>query len=135
MMGGYTLKSTDVAEKTNRNPGGAPKGNMNAAKHGVYSARLVSDEECELYDSRLDSFRRDFPKTDDSILQETALYYVRVWRALDSGSIDGFQKMDSKLRKSLKKIRYPVPESSKEISPMTKEEWMDGFMQRCKRKA
>ena len=124
-MGGSTLKSTDNVRTITRNPGGAPIGNMNAVKHGVYSARLVSDEDREIYDSRLSRFRKDFPNTDDSILQETVLYYVRVRRALDSGNSDGFRKMDSKLRKALKKIRFPKPEACGKNTVMTVEDWMD----------
>ena len=131
-MGGSTLKSTDNVKTMTRNPGGAPIGNMNAVKHGVYSARLVSDEERELYDSRLSRFRKDFPNTDDLMLQETALYYMRVRRALDSGSSDGFQKMDSKLRKALKKIRFPKPEACRKNTVMTVEDWMNSRLGRRK---
>ncbi|MHB1459482.1 MAG: hypothetical protein ACYC0V_21435 [Armatimonadota bacterium] len=126
------MKSTDNVKTIARNSGGAPIGNMNAVKHGVYSVRLVSDEERELYDSRLSRFRKDFPNTDDSMLQEAALYYVRVRRALDSGSIDGFRKMDSKLRKVLKKIRFPKPEVCEKNSVMTVEDWMDSRLGRMK---
>ncbi|MHB1458432.1 MAG: hypothetical protein ACYC0V_16110 [Armatimonadota bacterium] len=119
------MKSTDNVNTITRNPGGAPIGNMNAVKHGAYSARIVSDEERELYDSRLSRFRKDFPNTDDSMLQETVLYYVRVRRALDSGSIDGFRKIDSKLRKALKMIGFPKAQVPERDAVMTVEDWID----------
>ncbi|MHB1000836.1 MAG: hypothetical protein ACYC27_16465 [Armatimonadota bacterium] len=128
------MHSSDAQAKTNINSGNAPKGNTNAVKHGIYTRRLVSDEERELYDSLLGRFRVDYPNTDDSLLQETVLYVMRLKRALDSGNIDGLQKMDSKLRKALKKIRYHKPEIVCENgTPMTREEWMADFIERTKK--
>ncbi|MHB0999284.1 MAG: hypothetical protein ACYC27_08555 [Armatimonadota bacterium] len=128
------MQSSDAQAKTDINPGGAPKGNTNAVKHGIYTKRLVSDEERELYDSLLGRFRVDYPDTDDSILQETVLCVMQLKRALDSGNIDGLQKMDSKVRKALKKIRYHKPEIVCENgAQMTREEWMADFTERTKK--
>jgi len=127
-MKGYPLQSSDKETYADRNLGGAPKGNANAVKHGIYSKRLAVGEERELHDSLLVRFRKDFSDTDDSLLREAALYVVRLKRALDSGNMNGIEKMDSRLRKALKQIRFPMPAVSSESASMTREEWIAGFL-------
>jgi uncharacterized protein YjcR len=107
--------------------GGAPKGNTNAVRHGVYSEKLLSAQEEEHFADITDRLRRDFPSADESLIHEAAMYNVRTSRAFNSGKADAMRKMDSKLRKALKKLKSPEP-VRREITTMTREEWMEGLL-------
>jgi len=108
--------------------GGAPKGNTNAVRYGVYSNKLLSAQEEKHFADIRDMLRRDYPSADESLIREAAMCNVRMSRAFDSGKADAMRRMDSKLRKALKKLKSPKPERSTETAPVTREEWIEGLL-------
>jgi hypothetical protein len=115
-----SIKQTSVAEyerrdveqfyrlNTNRRGPGAPEGNTNRLKHGIYANRFFSEEEQAVYESVIGSLRDDYPfnESSDFIQVElVAIYFLKLGRAMEHKDYYAAQKLDSMLRGHLKDLK------------------------------
>ncbi|MHB9124560.1 MAG: hypothetical protein ACYC4F_01275 [Armatimonadota bacterium] len=93
----------------NRTGPGAPEGNTNRMKHGIYSNRLLSDEEHMIFVELVHRLRDDFGLSEsaDIMLAELAvIYFVKLGRALELSDFNAARKLDSMMRGHLKDLRH-----------------------------
>lgn len=101
------------AERWERNGGvqrgpGAPAGNTNALKHGVYADRFLSPEEKPLFDAIIAQLHEDFVfnKSSDFIQVElVAVYFLKLGRAQEAGDYDAAERLDRMIRCHLKDLK------------------------------
>jgi len=80
---------------------GAPKGNSNALKHGVYADRFLTPEERPLFDAIIEQLHQDFVfnKSSDFIQVElVAVYFLKLGRAQEAGDWDAAERLDRMIR-------------------------------------
>ena len=95
-------RDADGSDRWNRNSGatnkgGAPKGNINALKHGIYADRFLSPEEKPLFDAIIEQLHDDFVfnKSSDFIQVElVAVYFLKLGRAQEAGDWDAAERLD-----------------------------------------
>ncbi len=101
------------AERWERNGGvrrrpGAPQGNTNALKHGVYADRFLSTEEKPLFDAIIEQLHQDFVfnKSSDFMQVElVAVYFLKLGRAQEAGDWDAAERLDRMIRCHLKDLK------------------------------
>ena len=92
----------------NRRGPGAPEGNTNRLRHGIYANRFFSEEEQAVYGNVIGSLRNDYPLDEDSDfvhVELAAIYYLKLGRAMDHKDYYAAQKLDGMLRGHLKDLR------------------------------
>lgn len=88
--------------------GGAPKGNSNALKHGIYADRFLSAEEKPLFDAIITQLHEDFVfnKSSDFMQVElVAVYFLKLGRAQEAGDWDAAERLDRMIRCHLKDLK------------------------------
>jgi hypothetical protein len=76
---------------------GAPEGNVNRLKHGVYANRFLSDEEQVVFHQIMNGLQEDFSfnQSSDFIQVELAgIYFLRLRRAIDNGGWEAASQID-----------------------------------------
>jgi hypothetical protein len=92
----------------NRFGPGAPEGNTNRLKHGIYVNRFFSEAEQAVFAEVVGNLRADYPFNEiaDFIQVElAAIYFLKLGRALECGEINAARKLDSMLRGHLKDLK------------------------------
>ncbi|MEN6521128.1 MAG: hypothetical protein ABFD46_08270 [Armatimonadota bacterium] len=88
--------------------GGAPEGNTNALKHGIYADRFLSPEEKPLFDAIIAQLHEDFVfnKSSDFMQVElVAVYFLKLGRAQEAGDWDAAERLDRMIRCHLKDLK------------------------------
>lgn len=101
------------AERWERNGGvqrgpGAPQGNTNALKHGIYADRFLSPEEKKLFDAIIVQLHDDFVfnKSSDFLQVElVGVYFVKLGRAQEAGDHEAAERLDRMIRCHLKDLK------------------------------
>lgn len=110
---------------------GAPPGNLNSLRHGIYHNRLVTAEEERIFFLLLQRLRLDAPLRQPPVsqieedlrqvaLELACLYAIKLYRAMEAGDSKAAQRLDQyyrhQLAKSFEKGRYGRGEA-KSIGP------------------
>jgi hypothetical protein len=91
-----------------KRPIGAPKGNTNAMRHGVYANKFLAKEERPLFNGIIKQLYKDFVfnKSSDFIQVElVAVYFLKLGRALDAGDSEAAERLDRMIRSHLKDLK------------------------------
>ncbi|MHB9037065.1 MAG: hypothetical protein ACYC64_10375 [Armatimonadota bacterium] len=102
------MSDENCIEKTQERGPGAPQGNTNALKHGVYADRFLAPEERPVFDAIIAGLREDFTfnNSSDSLqLELLATCYLRFARALDAGDAEAVERFDRMIRAHLKDLK------------------------------
>lgn len=105
-------RDTEGADRWHRNSGakrgGAPSGNVNALKHGIYADRFLTPEERPLFDAIITQLHEDFVfnKSSDFMQVElVAVYFLKLGRAQEAGDWDAAERLDRMIRCHLKDLK------------------------------
>lgn len=106
----YERRAVEQFHRLNANrPGpGAPEGNTNRLRHGIYANRFFSEEEQAVYENVIGSLRDDYPLSESSDFVQVelaAIYLLKLGRAMEHKDYYAAQKLDSMLRGHLKDLR------------------------------
>lgn len=96
-------KNTDIK----RGPG-APEGNTNTLKHGIYADRFLSEDERPIFDAIIAQLHEDFVfnKSSDFMQVElVAVYFLKLGRAQEACDWDAAEKLDRMIRCHLKDLK------------------------------
>ena len=87
---------------------GAPEGNLNGMRHGIYANRFLSEDEKPLFDAIIVQLYQDFVfnKSSDFMQVElVAVYFLKLGRAQEAGDWDAAEKLDRMIRCHLKDLK------------------------------
>ena len=87
---------------------GAPQGNLNTMKHGIFANKCLNAEERESFDELIERLYQDFEfnKSSDFLqLELVAIYSVKLMRAQVEGNVDAAQKLDQMIRAHMKDLK------------------------------
>jgi hypothetical protein len=114
-------------EKEPRRGRGAPRGNRNAVKSGIYVAGPNSDFEREvvaLLAARFEANPHQGRAVSRAALDRFVADFLRLSRAVDAGDTTAIVKLDRTVRRHLKKLGAPgPPPRSPKPRPRGPEEW------------
>ncbi|MHB1000780.1 MAG: hypothetical protein ACYC27_16180 [Armatimonadota bacterium] len=128
------------AERWERNGGvqrsvGAPKGNLNALKHGIYADRFLSPDEKKLFDVIIEQLHDDFVfnKSSDFLQVElVGVYFVKLGRAQEAGDHDAAERLDRMIRchlKDLKTTKITREGTEPKLPETTPAEWATALLE------
>jgi hypothetical protein len=135
------VRDTDGSDRWQRNSGttnkgGAPKGNTNALKHGIYADRFLTPEEKPLFDAIIAQLHEDFVfnKSSDFIQVElVAVYFLKLGRAQEAGDWDAAERLDRMIRchmKDLKTTKMTREGTEPKGPETTPAEWATALLER-----
>ena len=135
---GYKVCRMHGANPKNR--GGAPpekmRGNLNGLKHGAYVKRLLNEEDHHLFDTMLESIRKDFDlndSTDQMQATMAAFYYTKWHRAAAGGSDSAVAMFDGLIRKQLESLKVTRAQREPETNSCgTPAEWAVALLERVR---
>ena len=87
---------------------GAPKGNLNPMRHGIFANRCLDDEERVLFREVIDSLYADFSfnRSSDFIqIEFIAINTVKYMRAIAANNMDAAQRLDTMIRSNMKDVK------------------------------
>ncbi len=87
---------------------GAPEGNLNSMRHGIYANRFLADDEKPLFETTIGQLYQDFVfnKSSDFMQVElVAVYFLKLGRAQEAGDWDAAEKLDRMIRCHLKDLK------------------------------
>jgi hypothetical protein len=87
---------------------GAPRGNQNGRKSGLYVNAFLSDDEIPLFESILERLSGDFVFNNSSDLMQVQLvgvYFLRLARAQAAGDSEAAERFDRMIRAHLKDLK------------------------------
>lgn len=87
---------------------GAPEGNLNPMRHGIFANRCLDEEERTLFREVIDSLYQDFEfnRSSDFIqIEFIGINTVKYMRAVAEGNMDAAQKLDSMIRANMKDVK------------------------------
>jgi hypothetical protein len=90
------------------NKGGAPQGNTNSLKHGIYADRFLSPEEKPIFEAIIAQLYEDFVfnKSSDFIQVElVAVYFLKLGRAQEAGDWEAAERLDRMIRCHMKDLK------------------------------
>ncbi len=90
------------------NRGGAPEGNKNRLKHGIFADRCLTPEEKLMFDIIIDQLHQDFQfnKSSDFIQVElVGVYSVKLVRAQMEGNTQAAESLDRMIRCHMKDLK------------------------------
>jgi hypothetical protein len=106
------VRDTEGADRWHRNSGarrgGAPEGNTNALKHGIYADRFLTPEERPLFDAIITQLHEDFVfnKSSDFMQVElVAVYFLKLGRAQEANDWEAAERLDRMIRCHLKDLK------------------------------
>ena len=94
-------------EPPRRGPG-APEGNQNRLRHGIFADRCLTPEEKVMFDAIIDRLNQDFEfnKSSDFLQVElVGVYSVKLVRAQIEGNTDAAEKLDRMIRCHMKDLK------------------------------
>jgi len=97
-----------------KNPGGAPKKNLNAVTHGTFVDRFLKEGEVEMFNRFMEGLKKDIPDMNDSsdyaIAVTAAMVFIRLQRAIEGdaqpSSVDFLSKTLIRHLEALKITRH-----------------------------
>jgi len=106
-------RETERHDRFVRNSGakrkpGAPHGNCNRLKHGIFANKFLNEEEKPLFQGIITKLYADFVfnKSSDFIQVElVAIYFLKLGRAQEAGDWDNAEKIDRMIRCHLKDLK------------------------------
>jgi hypothetical protein len=105
-------RDAEELDQWRRNSGarrpGAPDGNTNALKHGVYANRFLTSEEQPIFDAIIEHLHEDFVfnKSSDFMQVElVAVYFLKLGRAQEAGDWEAAERLDRMIRCHLKDLK------------------------------
>lgn len=109
-------QNTQTMDRWHRNEGeaqpkrgpGAPAGNLNPMRHGIFANRCLDEEERALFREVIDSLYQDFEfnRSSDFIqIEFIGINTVKYMRAVAEGNMDAAQKLDSMIRANMKDVK------------------------------
>jgi len=106
------VRDRDGMDRWHRNTqarrAGAPEGNTNALKHGIYADRFLLPEERVVFDAIIEQLHQDFVfnKSSDFMQVElVAVYFLKLERAQEAGDWDAAERLDRMIRCHLKDLK------------------------------
>ena len=127
-----------LTSEQKRGPG-APKGNQNARKLGLYVSSFLTEDEAPLFDAILERLHADFVFNKSSDLMQAelvAVYFLRLARAQTVGDFDAAQKLDQMIRAHLRDLKTTklAREGDQPKGPDTSPaEWATKLLEKAKR--
>ncbi len=118
------------------NKGGAPQGNTNALKHGIYADRFLTPEEKPIFDAIIEQLHEDFVfnKSSDFIQVElVAVYFLKLGRAQEAGDWEAAERLDRMIRchmKDLKTTKITREGTEPSESQTTPAEWATALLEK-----
>jgi len=118
------------------NKGGAPQGNTNALKHGIYADRFLTPEEKPIFDAIIEQLYQDFVfnKSSDFIQVElVAVYFLKLGRAQEAGDWEAAERLDRMIRchmKDLKTTKITREGTEPSESQTTPAEWATALLEK-----
>ena len=115
---------------------GAPKGNTNALKHGIYADRFLTPDEKPLFDAIIAQLHEDFVfnKSSDFIQVElVAVYFLKLGRAQEAGDWEAAERLDRMIRchmKDLKTTKITREGTEPVESQTTPAEWATALLEK-----
>jgi hypothetical protein len=115
---------------------GAPEGNLNALKHGIYADRFLTPEEKPLFDAIIEQLQDDFVfnKSSDFLQVELiAVYFLKLGRAQESGDWEAAERLDRMIRCHMKDLKTTkiTREGTEPQSPeTTPAEWATALLEK-----
>jgi hypothetical protein len=91
-----------------KNRGGAPEGNKNRLKHGIFADRCLTPEERQMFDVLIEHLHQDFQfnKSSDFIQVElVGVYSVKLVRAQMEGNTQAAESLDRMIRCHMKDLK------------------------------
>jgi hypothetical protein len=91
-----------------KNKGGAPEGNKNRLKHGIFADRCLTPEEKQMFDVLIERLHQDFQfnKSSDFIQVElVGVYSVKLVRAQMEGNVQAAESLDRMIRCHMKDLK------------------------------
>ena len=107
-VGAVETKEHDAFRRTTGVKIGAPEGNANGLRHGIYANRFLSEEEKPLFEGIISKLYQDFVfnKSSDFIQVElVGMYFLKLGRAQEAGDWDAAEKLDRMIRCHLKDLK------------------------------
>ena len=109
-------QNTQTMDRWHRNEGmaepkrgpGAPEGNLNPMRHGIFANRCLDEEERALFREVIDSLYQDFTfnRSSDFIqIEFIGINTVKYMRAVAEGNMDAAQKLDAMIRANMKDVK------------------------------
>jgi len=97
-----------------KNPGGAPKKNLNALVHGTFVDRFLKDGEVEIFNRFMDGLKKDIPDMNESsdyaVAVTAGMVFIRLQRAIEGdaqpNSVDFLSKTLIRHLEALKITRH-----------------------------
>ena len=97
-----------------KNPGGAPKGSLNAMVHGCFVDRFLKPGEEEMFNRFMDGLKKDMPDMNDSsdyaVAVTAGMVFIRLQRAIEGdaqpNSVDFLSKTMIRHLEALKITRH-----------------------------
>lgn len=129
------------ADRWERNAGGrrgpgAPEGNTNALKHGIYADRFLSADEKKVFDAIITQLHEDFVfnKSSDFLQVElVAVYFLKLGRAQETGDYDAAERLDRMIRchlKDLKATKIAREGEEPKVAETTPAEWATALLEK-----
>ena len=112
-----TKPDKNILDRWHRNEGktkrpkrgaGAPEGNQNRLKHGIFADRCLTAEEKVMFDAIIGRLNQDFEfnKSSDFLQVElVGVYSVKLVRAQIDGNTDAAEKLDRMIRCHMKDLK------------------------------
>jgi len=102
-------RNEGMTEPPRRGPG-APEGNQNRLRHGIFADRCLTPEEKVMFDAIIDRLNQDFEfnKSSDFLQVElVGVYSVKLVRAQIEGNTDAAEKLDRMIRREGEEPKGP----------------------------
>ncbi|CAM2066738.1 hypothetical protein SCOR_15265 [Sulfidibacter corallicola] len=116
---------------------GAPKGNANALKSGIFSNKVLDPDELKLYRAIIDALNEDFTfnRSSDRLQCElVGVNYVKLARAFAAGDFENAERIDRMVRYHLKDLKATKSaregETTKNEPQTTPAEWATALLER-----
>ena len=134
----YECRDVDQFRRLTANkPGpGAPEGNANRLKHGIFANRFLSAEERALFQGIVSDLREDFSfnRSSDFIQVElVGMYFLKLGRALANEEWEASSKIDGMLRghlKDLKSTKIVREGEGRQPAETTPAEWATALLEK-----
>ena len=94
--------------KPPKRPTGAPEGNKNRLKHGIFADRCLTPEEKQMFDVLIERLHQDFQfnKSSDFIQVElVGVYSIKLVRAQMEGNVQAAESLDHMIRCHMKDLK------------------------------
>jgi len=115
---------------------GAPEGNQNRLKHGIFASKCLTPDEKQMFDAIIEQLHQDFQfnKSSDFLQVELiGVYSVKLVRAQMEGNTDAAEKFDRMIRchmKDLKTTKFAREGEAARGPETTPAEWATALLEK-----